>query len=271
MNAPQSLAADLTPGVKDGPNLESAGSGIHWGAILGGAAAAAAISLILIPLGSALGFGSFSVFTATANTAVVFGAGWAIWLVVMQWASSFIGGYLAGRLRVRWADLHSDEVFFRDTAHGFLAWAVATLFTFALIAIAAVTATSDVRPDTGPDVDYYASSLYRGATTPTTDITPETAAILANDTADSSFPADDRAYLAHQVVVRTGLSQADAEARVNTVIARIADARQQVAQAAETARKAAVGFFTALFISLLVGAFIASVSAAIGGRLRDQY
>ena len=60
---------------------------------------AAAISLILIPLGTALGFGSFSVFTATADSAIVFTAGWAIWLVVMQWASSFIGGYIAGRLR----------------------------------------------------------------------------------------------------------------------------------------------------------------------------
>ena len=271
MKAPQSLAADLTPGVKDGPNLESAGSGIHWGAILGGAAAASAISLILVPLGSALGFSSFSVFTATANTALVFTAGWAIWLIVMQWASSFIGGYIAGRLRVRWADLHSDEVFFRDTAHGFLAWAVATLFTFGLIALTASSVASNSRQDNGPDVDYYASSLYRGATTPTADVTPEAAAILANDTATGTFPADDRDYLARQVAARTGLTQNEAESRVNTVVDHIEAARAQAAQAAETARKAAVGFFIVLFLSLLVGAFIASVSAAIGGRLRDQY
>jgi hypothetical protein len=270
MNAQQSLAADLTPGVKDGPNLESAGSGIHWGAILGGAAAAAAISLVLIPLGSALGFASFSVFTATANSAIVFTAGWAIWLVVMQWASSFIGGYIAGRLRVRWADLHSDEVFFRDTAHGFLAWAVATLFTFGLIALSA-SAAAPSHQDNGPDVDYYASSLYRGATASTSDITPETAAILATDSATGTFPADDRAYLAHQVATRSGVSEAEAETRVNATIARIDADRQKVAQAAETTRKAAVGFFFSLFISLLVGAFIASVSAALGGRLRDQY
>ncbi len=276
MKAPQTLAAELTPGVKpvtgkDGPNLESASSGIHWGAILGGAAAAAAISLVLIPLGSALGFGSFSVFTATANTAIVFTAGWAIWLVVMQWVSSFFGGYIAGRLRVRWADLHSDEVFFRDTAHGFLSWAVSTLFVFGLIALTASAAANAPRPDNGPDADYYASTLYRGATTPAADITPETAAILANDMASGNFPADDRVYLAHQVAARTGLSEAEANARVNSVIGRIDAARQDAAQAAETARKAAVGFFTALFISLLVGAFIASVAAALGGRLRDQY
>ena len=271
MKAP-SLTADLTPGIKDGPNLESAGSGIHWGSILGGAAAAAAISLILIPLGSAFGFGSFSVFTATANTAVVFTAGWAIWLVVMQWVSSFFGGYIAGRLRVRWADLHSDEVFFRDTAHGFLAWAVATIVTVGLIAVIASSAVSGGAKDaTGPDMDYYASSLYRGATQPIGDIEPESAAILMNDTAANDFTADDRAYLAHQVAARTGLSEADAETRVSTVISRLDTVRQQAAQAAETARKALVGFFTVLFISLLVGAFIASVSAALGGRLRDQY
>lgn len=265
------VAAELSPGVKDGPNLESAGAGIHWGAILGGAAAAAAISLVLIPLGTALGFSSFSVFTANTNSVIVFTAGWAIWLVVMQWASSFLGGYIAGRLRVRWADLHSDEVFFRDTAHGFLAWAVATLFTFAVIALTTMGAGNAARSDSGPDVDYYASSLYRGATASTADITPETVSILAEDSATGDFPADDRAYLAHQVAARTGVSESEAETRVNATIARIDADRQKVEQAAETARKTVVGFSITLFISLLVGAFIASVSAAIGGRLRDQY
>ena len=265
------VAADLSPGVKDGPNLESAGAGIHWGAILGGAAAAAAISLVLIPLGTALGFSSFSVFTANTNSVIVFTAGWAIWLVVMQWASSFLGGYIAGRLRVRWADLHSDEVFFRDTAHGFLAWAVATLFTFALIAVTTLGAGHSARQDSGPDVDYYASSLYRGATTPATDDTSEAAGILINDAVNGNITAEDRTYLAHQVAARTGISEADAEARVNAAVSHIDADRQKAEQAAETARKTLVGFSITLFISLLVGAFIASVSAAIGGRLRDQY
>jgi len=174
------------------------------------------------------------------------------------------------RLRVRWADLHSDEVFFRDTAHGFLAWAVSTLFVFGLLALGASAGNSD-RQDNGPDVGYYASSLYRGATAAVGDVTPETAAILASDSASGNFPADDRAYLARQVAARTGVSQAEAESRVNATIDRINADRQKIAQAAETARKAAVGFSVTLFISLLVGAFIASVSAALGGRLRDQY
>ncbi len=257
----------------DGPNLESSASGIHWGAILGGAVAAAALTLILIPLGSALGFSSFSVFTATANSAIVFTAGWAIWLIITQWASSFIGGYIAGRLRVKWADTHSDEVFFRDTAHGLLAWATATLFTFSLIAIVAFSGANAGTQVVSSDdrVDYYADALYRGATTPSTDAASETARIVASDLVNGGVGPEDKAYLVHQVQTRTGVSQPEAEARVNTMIAGVTDATHKAEQAAEVARKAAVGFFTALFISLLVGAFISCVSAALGGRLRDKY
>lgn len=265
-----------TLGKHDGPNLESASSGIHWAAIFGGAAAAAAISLMLIPLGSALGFSSFSVFTATETSAIVFTAGWAIWLVVMQWVSSGIGGYLAGRLRVKWADLHSDEVFFRDTAHGLLAWAVATLFTVGLIAaLTASTVGAGVQVAagaTGNDrMAYYADSLYRGAATPSADVTAETTRILISDEVNGGITPNDKVYLSHLVAARTGISQADAGARVNTMVAEIETAKQQSAAAAEKARKAAVGFSTILFLSLLIGAFIACVSAALGGRLRDTY
>ena len=242
----------IPSGRYDGPNLESNTSGIHWAAILGGAAAAAALSLILAPLGTALGFSAVSAFDAPSRSLVTFGAGWAIWLVIMQWASSGVGGYVAGRLRVKWADLHSDEVFFRDTVHGFLAWAVATLFTLGLAAVVATNAVS-------AGGNYYADNLYRGATTPSADAVAETGRILAHD-AQAGVTTEDRAYIARQVAARTGISQADAEARVTTTLGQI-----------ETTRKATVGFSTVLFISLLLGAFIASVSAALGGRLRDQF
>lgn len=282
MQASPTLAEDIEPTVsgKDGPNHESSKSGIHWAAILGGAAAAAATTLVLMPLGSALGFGSFSVFNASPTSAVVFTAGWAIWFVVMQWVSSFLGGYIAGRLRVKWADLHSDEVFFRDTAHGFLAWAVATIVT---LTVAGVLATSTVGTGaqvasnvaagaaSNADLGYYADSLYRGASASTADITPETTRILARDTASGDFPADDRAYLARQVAARTGVAQPEAETRVNQVIAQLDAARQKALQAAETARKTMVWVSVTLFLSLLIGAFIASVAAALGGKLRDEY
>jgi hypothetical protein len=220
---------------------------------------------------------------------VTFTAGMAIWLVVMQWASSGVGGYIAGRLRVKWADTHSDEVFFRDTAHGFLAWAVATLFTFAFaacVAMGAVNAGVQAgatvasgaaagAAGNADDLGYYADSLYR-TTTPTTaataaDVSAETTRILANGAKTGVIPPADRAYLAAQVAARTGLSQSEAEARVNNTLAQIDSAKAKATQAAEEARKAMIAFHTALCISLLVGAFIASVAAALGGRLRDNY
>ncbi|CAL4867065.1 hypothetical protein MMA231_01315 [Asticcacaulis sp. MM231] len=266
----------------DGPDLESSKSGIHWGSILGGAFVAAAISLILLPLGSALGFASVSVFNATKASLVTFTAGWAIWLVIMQWVSSGIGGYIAGRLRVKWADTHSDEVFFRDTAHGFIAWSVATVFTLGLAAIVAagalttgVQATATVAAGETDEVGYYTDSLYRittpSATTPAADITAETTRILVNGARNGSVPAADRAYLSSQVAARTGLSQAEAQARINTTLAEIDAAKQKAAQTAEAARKTLVAFHIGLFLSLLIGAFIASVAAALGGKLRDHY
>ncbi len=267
----------------DGPNLESSKSGIHWAAILGGAAAAASISAILLPLGSALGFASTSAYNP-GESLVTFTAGMAIWLVVMQWASAGVGGYIAGRLRVKWADTHSDEVFFRDTAHGFLAWAVATLFTFvfaACVAMGAVnagvqaTATVASGAVASDDLGYYADSLYRTTTpaTPATtaDVSAETTRILANGAKTGVVPPADRAYLAAQVAARTGLSQPESEARVNNTLAQIDAAKAKALKAAEDARKAMIAFHTALCISLLVGAFIAAVTAALGGKLRDNY
>jgi hypothetical protein len=237
---------------------------------------AVAVSLILIPLGSAFGLAAFSVYTATAGTAVAFTLGMAIWLVVMQWTSSAIGGYIAGRLRVKWAELHSDEVFFRDTAHGFIAWAVATIVTVGLVvgftaSTVQTGSASAVAGATSASMDYYSDSLFRGATTPSADVTAEASRILVNDFATGTVSADDRAYLSHQVATRTGLLLPQAEARVNAVLDDVAAEKAKAAQAAETARKTLASFFTALFVSLLVGAFIASVSAALGGRLRDTY
>jgi hypothetical protein len=197
----------------------------------------------------------------------------------MQWASSGVGGYIAGRLRVKWADTHSDEVFFRDTAHGFLTWAVATLFTFAFAACVAmgaanagVQAGATVAAASSDDLGYYADSLYRSSTPgATTDASAETTRILANGAKTGVIPPADRTYLAAQVAARTGLSQAAAEVRVNNTLAQIDAARAKAVKAAEDARKAMIAFHTALCISLLVGAFIACVTAALGGKLRDNY
>src|SRR5215210_3083257 len=111
----------------------SAPSAVSWGAIFAGAAAAAALSLILLLLGTGLGLSSLSPWSQEGASAKALGIGTILWVTFMQLAASVLGGYLAGRLRTKWVGLHTEEVAFRDTAHGFLAWAVATLFTAALL------------------------------------------------------------------------------------------------------------------------------------------
>jgi hypothetical protein len=108
-------------------------SAVSWGAILAGAAGAAALSLILLILGTGLGLSSVSPFTGKGASATTFGVSTIVWLTFTQLAASGIGGYLAGRFRTRWMSTHTDEVYFRDTAHGFLAWAIATLVVAATL------------------------------------------------------------------------------------------------------------------------------------------
>ena len=129
-------AADARAGVFAEParrEITSSGSGVSWGAIFAGAAGAASLSLVLLLLGTGLGLSSVSPWTNQGVSATAIGIATILWLTFTQLAASGLGGYLAGRLRTKWAGVHTDEVYFRDTAHGFLAWAVATLLTAALL------------------------------------------------------------------------------------------------------------------------------------------
>src|SRR5277367_4270139 len=104
-----------------------AGPAVSWGAILAGAVAAIALSILLLALGSGLGFAAISPWANRGASASSFAISGAIWLIVTQWLSAAVGGYLAGRLRHRWLATHQHEVFFRDTAHGLVTWSVATV------------------------------------------------------------------------------------------------------------------------------------------------
>jgi hypothetical protein len=108
-------------------------SAVSWGAILAGAAAAAALSLILLILGTGLGLSSMSPWVHDKISATTLSVSTILWLTLTQLVAAGMGGYLAGRLRTKWVTVHSDEVYFRDTAHGFLAWAVASLATAVLL------------------------------------------------------------------------------------------------------------------------------------------
>jgi hypothetical protein len=108
-------------------------SGVSWSAIFAGASAAAALSLILLILGVGLGFSAISPWSNSGVSATAIGISTILWLAFTQIAASSLGGYLSGRLRIKWPTVHTDEVYFRDTAHGFLVWAIASLVTAALL------------------------------------------------------------------------------------------------------------------------------------------
>ena len=178
-----------------GATTGSGGSALSWSAIAAGTVAAIALTLTLFTLGSAFGLGSVSPWPGVGAKPTTFTIGAGIWLIVTQWLSAALGGYIAGRMRVRWQGLHTHEVFFRDTVHGLLTWATATVL-MGVVAVGAIALMS--------------------------------------------------------------LAPAPVDETTTT-------------EAVDAARKVAATFAAFTGLSLLVGAFIASVSGAIGGRLRDVH
>jgi len=248
-------------------------SALTWAPIIGGAVVAAAVSLILLALGSGLGFASASPLANAGASATKLAACGLIWLVVMQWISSGLGGYLTGRLRKRWDGVHNDEVHFRDTAHGFLAWALATVFVAAFLTSAASSiiggAIQPMKPkDPNEFTAYYVDSLIRSdhpsVNTPDPEVRMITTRILVGGMKNGEIPTADKDYLISLVSQRGGFSQDEARKRVEQTIT---DARQ----AADKARKSTATFSIVTSLSLLIGAFIASVAAALGGKHRDEY
>jgi hypothetical protein len=283
--------------VVNTPSGESPVSAVSWAAILVGAATAAALALILISLGAGLGFASVSPWAGRGLSGTSITIGTALWLLLVQIITSGLGGYLTGRLRVRWVGTHTDEVFFRDTAHGLAAWAVAAVVGASLLSGAAGTllgsATSAVGKtaaavagaagaagasavDKMPN-DYVSDLLMRSDEKPagdSKDPAPEIGRILAVGAANGGVSADDKAYLAKLVARQTGIDPAQAQQRVDDVLAKASaateEAKRQAKEAADAARKGAAMLALWVFISLLAGAFFSSLMAMVGGRLRDK-
>jgi hypothetical protein len=254
------------------PSDQSALSGI---AVLSGGGAAAALTLVLLAFGSAMGFSAVSPWENSGLSFGAFKMATGLYLIVVAMLSSTVGGYIAGRLRTKWSGVHDHEVLFRDTAHGFLAWCFATLLGAAALGTAASYMMGGAAPTvaasapTASALDYYSDELMRS--TPGTqaqrliddNMRREVSVILrksATDRADLS--SADHSYLAQLVSARTGLSQADADHRVT-------DVTDDMKSAADTARKSAAALSLWLALSMLVGAFSASLAAIEGGQLRD--
>jgi hypothetical protein len=260
-------------------------SAVSWPAIAGGAFVSAAMGLILLSLGTGLGLS-------------------AIWLIAMQAIAGSLGGYVAGRLRTKRVAVHTEEVYFRDTAHGFLAWAVAVVISAGLLAsaaaalvgagagvagtglasagaVAATTSTEMPAARQQPESDgvaYYVDALFRtshsSSASSEVPTSMEAGRIVAAALSKGDLAPADKTYLSQWVAARTGLNQSDADKRVTETIAQAkaarADAEAKAREAAEAARKAGAYLSLWVFVSMLAGAFCASYSATIGGRQRDS-
>ena len=286
--------------ILDAGAIENCSSGISWAAIIAGGVASAALALILLTLGVGLGLSSLSPWSNAGASAATIGLVAIIWLIFTHVAASGMGGYLAGRLRTKWAGIHTDEVYFRDTAHGFLAWAVASVVGAALLGSvmtsivaggvkAAGAAASTIASATASGLgqaqgqgsglmDYFSDALLR-SDHPATDSNDasgrtEVTRIFSTGLEHGALDPADKAYLAKVISARTGLAELDAAKRVDDTFARArteaAKAEAAAKQAADTARKAAAHSALWTFVALLCGAFAASYAATWGGRRREH-
>ena len=197
--------------------------------------------------------------------------------------ASAIGGYLAARLRARWVGFDADEVFFRDTAHGFIAWAFATVLSAAALGAATTQISrrrrngswSCRRPGRGkrqsrtglrrPPLPCGCSAAGAGSRRDrhrkgeSLEVTRLWTSSLSGN---GELAAPDRTYIARLIAAQTGMSQADAEKRVNDVVT-------EAKSAADRARRGAARMAFWMTAYLLFGAFAASLAAVEGGQLRD--
>ncbi|APD11536.1 hypothetical protein UC34_24955 (plasmid) [Pandoraea vervacti] len=277
---------------------ESTGSAVSWGAVFAGAVIAAAVSAMLLTGGTGLGFLSMSPWSNAAPPVKALAVGSIVWLLVSQIIAYGVGGFITGRLRTKWSDALPDEVYFRDTAHGFLMWAVSVIIGLVLIgatttslvsggtrAAASLTSSAATVVSQGVQVgnrggllDYFTDVLLRptdpAAAPAQRDARPEVSRILARSMINGQVSDADRAYLVKLIAQYAGVDEASAQQRLTQIQTQfsqaVAQAEQKAKDAADEARKGLALFSIWAFVALLSGAFVASFSATIGGRMRER-
>ena len=285
---------DTTPALAGRPYLE-------WGPVLAGAIAAASLSFLLLTFGGAVGLSLTSPWPDTGARLWVVALAVAWWMVLVQIGSFAAGGYLAGRMRTRWTSARSPEGGFRDSAHGFMVWAVGVLMGAVVLALVGLTtakttaqSASVVAAGTASGVasksiatapaDYAVDLLLR----PQPSITPTTVGVAPNSSSgdealrsetnrifssaikNQALPDRDRTYLTQVVVTRTGLPEADAQKRVDSAVTEARDLELKAREQADKARRATVITAFMAAMSLLISLAAATAAAAAGGRHRDE-
>ena len=239
-------------------------SGVSWAAVIAGAFVASAFSLALVALGAGIGLISVSPWSSNNPSVTTFTVLAAAWFIAVELFACGVGGYIAGRLRAGWARVHTDEVYFRDTAHGLLVWALGAVMTAVLLAWAASSAVSgaahlagaateavgsatgqaagQAASTMGDPTAYFSDMLWRSdkpAQGDQTAATAEGGRIMSRALYNGDLPAGDKTYLAQLVASRTGMSQPDAEKRVADVFDQAQKAKQQAIDKAKAAADAA--------------------------------
>ena len=286
--------------------LEDGHSAVSWKAVLAGAVAAAAVTLLTVAFGVGVGFSVVSPWAGQGISSTTFTIAAGIYLIVVAMIPSTIGGYIAGRLRSQWQTVHAHERYFRDSAHGFLVWALTTVVIAAFLGgamthiisglgggVTASSAATDVYVDrlvrNEPTQGARAAATPASAVAPSS-ATPNAPAAVAPQ-ADAQAPqtgararvnrAEISRVLAPAMLKGGNVAEADKAYLVQVVAARNgipqAQAEQRVNQvitdaksAADTARKSAAKFSLWLVISMLAGALAASLAAIEGGSLRNR-
>jgi hypothetical protein len=268
-------AVVIQPGSE---TVEPSVAGMSWASVTAGAVVSCALTFVLLAFGIGLGLSVVSPWAGSGVSATTFKIGTGLYLIVIAMLSSSIGGYLAGRLRTGWVRVHSDEVYFRDTAHGFVAWALASVLGAVLLASPAGSLISGgasgatqgaAAASRGGPMDGYVDTLLRSDTpaSQTAGNSNESRGEMLRLFTSSfrnggELKPGDREYVSKVVAARTGLSHADADKRVNDVVT-------QAKTDLDAARKATAQLAFWLTASLLIGAFCASLAATEGGGLRD--
>ena len=292
--------AASAPGTTTSASTTAGASFVEWGAVFAGAVLAAALSFVLLTFGTAIGLTAASPWPNSGLSAKMVASLAIFWALAQQIGAFMAGGYVAGRMRARWHEPTQHEVEFRDGLHGGLVWGVGILIGAALFmatagaaartgaevagkAASLTAATTDpmdavldtlLRPQTvaqatPPPTQGAASaatttSRARAAAGQQGDETrAEVSRILAASVSSGSLSEPNRTYLTQLIAQRTGISQQEAERRVN-------DAVTAARQAADKARRTAVvtGFVTAAGLILSLGA--AWWAAMKGGQHRDN-
>jgi hypothetical protein len=274
---------------------------LEWGPVFAGAIAAAAISFLLLTFGSAIGLSLTSPWPNAGARLWVVGLAVGWWAVVVQIGSFAAGGYLAGRMRSRWGESETDEGQFRDSAHGFMVWAVgvligglmlawtagaavqtATQATATVAGGAASGAASRVAESALRPTDYAVDLLLRGESDTASPAAKQTGQrddgalraeagrIFSASIRNQEFSARDRDYLVGIVRERTGLPEVEAQRRVDAAMIEARDLEIKVRQQADNARRAGVIAGLIAAVSLLIGCVAACMAASLGGRHRDE-